>query len=79
MDEKTLREIADITEGKYYRATNEDQLLSIYEEINSLERSDIIVKHFRKYNELFGWLLLPAVILVLGTLYINENIFRKRL
>ncbi|MFL3050744.1 MAG: vWA domain-containing protein [Candidatus Neomarinimicrobiota bacterium] len=79
MDEKTLREIADITGGKYYRATNEDQLLSIYEEINSLERSDIIVEHFRKYNELFGWLLLPAVILALGTLYINENIFRKRL
>ena len=79
MDENTLQEIADITGGKYYRATNEDQLLSIYEEINSLERSDIIVKHFRKYNELFGWLLIPAVILALGTLYINENIFRKRL
>ena len=78
MDEKTLREIADITGGKYFRATNEDQLLAIYDEINSLERSDIVVKHFRKYNELFGWFLIPSVFLVIGTLFINENIFRKR-
>ena len=78
MDEITLQEVAEATDGQYFRATDEERLAEIYDEINSLERSEISVKQFRKYRELFGWLLIPAVTLVLGMSFVNENIFRKR-
>lgn len=78
MDEQTLQQVAETTGGQYFRATDEDRLAEIYEEINGLERSEISVKQFREYRELFGWLLIPAVALVMGTAFVSQNIFRKR-
>jgi Ca-activated chloride channel family protein len=70
--------VAETTGGQYFRATDEERLAEIYEEINGLERSEISVKQFREYRELFGWLLIPAVALVMGTAFVSQNIFRKR-
>ena len=78
MDEQTLQQVAETTGGKYFRATDEERLAEIYEEINGLERSEISVKQFREYRELFGWLLIPSVALMIGAIFINQNIFRKR-
>ncbi|MBH31908.1 MAG: aerotolerance regulator BatA [Candidatus Marinimicrobia bacterium] len=78
MDEQTLQQVAETTGGKYFRATDEERLGEIYEEINDLERSEISVKQFREYRELFGWLLIPSVALMIGVIFINQNIFRKR-
>ena len=78
MDEQTLQKVAETTGGQYFRATDEERLAEIYEEINGLERSEISVKQFREYRELFGWLLIPAVALVMGTAFVSQNIFRKR-
>ena len=41
IDEDLLKEIADATGGKYFRATNNKKLAEIYEEINKLEKTDI--------------------------------------
>ena len=78
MDQQTLQQVAETTGGKYFRATDEERLAEIYEEINSLERSEISVKQFSEYRELFGWLLIPAVVLVMGTTFVSQNVFRKR-
>lgn len=66
IDEATLKQIAGVTGGKYYRATNIKALELIYSEINDLERSDIEVNEYTQYKELYGWFLIPA--LLLGTL-----------
>ena len=66
IDEATLKQIASVTGGKYYRATDIKALELIYSEINDLERSDIEVKEYTQYKELYGWFLIPA--LILGTL-----------
>jgi len=66
IDETTLKQIASVTGGKYYRATDIKALELIYSEINDLERSDIEVKEYLQYKELYGWFLIPA--LILGTL-----------
>ena len=50
IDEKTLQEIANITDGKYFRATNNRTLIEIYKEIDRLERSKIENKEFSKKN-----------------------------
>ena len=57
IDEETLKHIASVTGGKFFRATNVKALKSIYAEIDELERSEINVKEFTQYKELYGWLL----------------------
>jgi Ca-activated chloride channel family protein len=56
VDENTLREIASVTGGKYFRATDNRSLREIYQEIDRLEKTRIEVRAYRSYTELFyGW------------------------
>jgi Ca-activated chloride channel family protein len=69
VDEKTLQTVADLTGGKFYRATDTDSLKKIYEQINRLETSAQTVQKFEHYDELYPWALVPALaILGLGFL-----------
>ena len=77
MDEETLQKVAATTGGQYFRATDEEKLADIYEKINQLERSEIRVKEFREYTELFAWFLFPAVLLALGEGILSEGVFRR--
>ena len=58
IDEKTLQDIATITDGKYFRATNNSSLKKIYDDIDKLEKSKIEVTEFHKRNEEYLLLLL---------------------
>ena len=70
IDESTLRDIAETTGGKYFRATSNESLEEVYNEINSLEKSDIKTSRLYDYQEYFrsflwialGILLLDAVL-----------------
>ncbi|WP_304582495.1 VWA domain-containing protein [uncultured Alistipes sp.] len=65
IDEKTLREIAETTGGRYFRATDKEKLRAIYDEINQLEKSKVEITEHVAYHELFlGWLLWAAGLLV---------------
>jgi len=64
IDEKTLGEIAELTGGRYYRATNAAELENIYREIDSLEKTKVEVKQYQRYDELFMLLLVPALLLL---------------
>lgn len=69
VDEKTLRAIADITGGNFYRATNNRTLKEIYAEIDKLEKTRIEVKSYRSYADMFGtwaWAGLIALLLEMG-------------
>ena len=78
IDEETLKHIATATGGKFFRATNVKALESIYAEIDALERSEIDVKEFTQYKELYGWFLIPAFILGLGMETTRRSIFRSK-
>lgn len=65
IDEKTMTEIAQMTGGKYFRATNNRSLESIYGEIDKLEKSKIEVTEYRKKKEEFFPFALIAAILLL--------------
>lgn len=78
IDEKTLRAISDMTGGKYYRATDNAKLRSIYREIDRLEKTRIEVTAYTNYTEQYrGWLLagltLLAVQFVLTTTYLRKS------
>jgi len=77
LDEATLQEIAATTGGRYYRAEDTAGLKQIYDEIDSLEKSQVEVEHFDRYRELMGWLLLPALGLVAGEMVLRKTLFRK--
>lgn len=64
IDEVLLKEIAEVTGGKYFRATSNTKLEEIYEEINKLERTDIEEFKYTNYDEKFR----PWVLLALGLL-----------
>ena len=65
IDEKTLREIAGTTGGRYFRATDKEKLRAIYDEINQLEKSKVEITEHVAYHELFlGWLLWAVGLLV---------------
>ncbi|MGE3536275.1 MAG: VWA domain-containing protein [Candidatus Tectimicrobiota bacterium] len=61
IDEKMLTEIATMTGGQYFRATDGAALQAIYTEIDRLEKSTNVVEHYQQYAELFPWVLLPAL------------------
>ena len=63
IDEETLMFIANKTGGKFFRATDIKALESIYNEIDTLERSEIEVKEYSNYTEIYIWILFPALIL----------------
>jgi len=78
MDESTLQNVAMVTEGQYFRATDEERLAQIYEEIDQLERSEISVKQYQEYRELFIWFLFPAILLAFTERILSLGVFRRR-
>lgn len=55
VDEETLKKIAEITGGKFYRATNLRELENIYSDIDRLEKTAVKLRNFTSYRELFQW------------------------
>jgi Ca-activated chloride channel family protein len=76
IDEETLRQIADITGGLYFRAEDEQGLQEIYDTINQLERSQVEVRTFTRYTELAVWLVLPAGLLLAVEMLLGRTVFR---
>ncbi len=69
VDEKTLKSIASMTGGNFYRATNNRTLKQIYAEIDKLEKTRIEVKSYRSYSDEFppwAWVGLTGLLLEMG-------------
>jgi len=77
IDEALLKEIAEVTGGKYFRATNNKKLAEIYDEINKLEKTEIEEFKFYNYEEKFRWFVWVAGILLLFELLLRITVFRS--
>ena len=77
IDEETLREVADRTGGKYYRATSEEKLEAIYNEIGELEATEIKSEVHVDYAERFSYFLWSGLILLLGEMLLANTRFRR--
>ena len=77
IDEELLEEIAEVTGGKYFRATNNKKLVEIYNEINKLEKTEIEEKKYYNYEEKYRPLILLAGLLLLIELLLRNTIFRS--
>lgn len=77
IDENTLTVMADMSGGKYYRATDNRKLWAIYKEIDQLVKTKIEVTAYKRYSEFFfGWLAAGLLALVLE-LSLSTTVFRK--
>lgn len=77
IDDNALQEIAKITDGRYYRATDTKSLLEIYGHIDTLEKTEAEVTQYTEYRELFHYFLLPAFALLLCELGLRKTKFRR--
>lgn len=76
IDEDLLKGIADLTGGKYFRATDNTKLASIYDEINKMEKVRTTIDSFPVYKELYMNYGLAALVLLLLEL-LTKLIFRR--
>ena len=77
IDTKTLSGIAEATNGDFYRATNNKELLQIYKEIDKLEKSKLNVKKFSKRYEAYQPFAIAAALLLLLEMLLRITVFRK--
>lgn len=77
IDEETMQQIADLTGGKYFRATDNDKLKQIYNEIDQLEKSKIEVKEYSKKDEEFRSFAMLASFILIAGLLLKTTLFRN--
>jgi Ca-activated chloride channel family protein len=77
IDEPTLQEIADMTNGNYFRATNNEKLRQIYAEIDKLEKSKIDVKEYSRKQEEYRAYAGIALLLLLVEMLLHYIVFRS--
>jgi len=76
IDEELLQQVAEMTDGRYFRATSNRKLRDIYDEIDKLEKSKIDVTEFKKKKEEFFPWALWALLLIVGEVLLRNTIFK---
>ena len=77
IDEDTLKGIAEVTNAKYFRATDKKSLSGIYREIDNLEKSEISVSYFSSYQEVYIWFLIIGFFFLIISEVLRAYYFRK--
>jgi Ca-activated chloride channel family protein len=76
-DEKTLREIADMTGARYFRAADVKALAAVYSEIDKLEKSTIEMTQHHDSRDLFPWFLGAGLVVFAGQLTLAQTVWRR--
>ena len=77
IDDELLKDIAKVTGGQYFRATNNEKLEAIYDEINKLEKTEIEEFKYYRYEEKFRpWIFLAGGLLLLEWV-LRNTLFRS--
>lgn len=77
IDTKTLAAIARKTDGEFYRATNNEKLHEVYQEIDKLEKTKMNVKQYSKHNEAYSMYLLISILCLILELLLKNTILKR--
>jgi len=77
LDEDTLKQIANITGGRYFRATDTQSLKQIYAEIDRFEKTKFETINVVAHKELMAYFLIPAVLLLGTEILLSNTVLRK--
>jgi len=76
LDERTLKKVASIGSGQYFRAADSDQLSEIYEIIDREEKTEVTVKEYFHFRELYYYFLIPATIILGAEILLTSTLVR---
>jgi len=77
IDEAALKQIARITGGRYFHASDTEGLKKVYREIDRLERSDVTEVRYMQYREHYVWAAVSALVLIVGAALAGATVFRR--
>ncbi|MBM4167378.1 MAG: VWA domain-containing protein [Ignavibacteria bacterium] len=77
LDEKTLTKIAEMTGGKYFRATTNKELKKIYSDIDKMEKTKIETFAYRKHTDLFYTWLFFSIVVLFAEIGLSQTYLRK--
>lgn len=77
VNEDLLGRMASETGGKYFRATKEDSLKGVFDDINKLEKTKTDVNKFTKYTEQFPFYLIIAIALYIASWLLQSTWLRR--
>ena len=76
-DEKLLSQLAQIGDGKYFRAADTATMVNTFKEIDRLEKTKIEVEKSAEYHDYFPWLLLLAAVLLAAEAILSQTLWRR--
>src|ERR1051325_5081734 len=76
-NEKGLKEVATIADGKFFRATDTKSLEEIYGDIDKLEKSTVAVKKYQEYRDLFPFCVMSGCGLLVAQLLLSQTLWKK--
>jgi Ca-activated chloride channel family protein len=77
VDERTLATVAQLTGGRFFRATDTDSLRQIYAEINGLEKTAQTELKFERIEELYRWAVIPALGVLALAFALEQTLYRR--
>jgi len=77
IDEKSLEQIATMTNGRFFRATDTRSLETIFKEIDKLEKSKVEVEKISQYRDLFPWLLMAGLACLGAEILLSQTLWRR--
>ena len=76
LDEPTMRQIADVSGGAYFRATDNESLSAIYQKIDQLEKTKLSTRNYHTTYEEFFVFVLAATLLLLLEFILRSTVLR---
>jgi Ca-activated chloride channel family protein len=76
-NETGLKKVAEIADGKFFRATDTKSLEQIYGDIDKLEKSTVAVKKYQEYRDLFPFCVMSGCGLLVAQLLLSQTIWKK--
>jgi Ca-activated chloride channel family protein len=77
VDEAGMKQVAEVTGGKFYRATDAKSLSDVYADIDRFEKTTRTIKSFTHHDEQFAWFAVPGLFLLLTQLGLSATRFRR--
>lgn len=77
VDEAGMKQVAEVTGGKFYRATDTQSLSDVYSDIDRFEKTTRTIKSFTEHDERFAWFAMPGLFLLLTQLGLSATRFRR--
>ena len=77
IDEETLKKIAAMSNGEFFRATDTSSLREIFGEIDQLEKTKIEVEKIAQYRDLFPWFVAAGLALLVLEITASQTIWRR--